>query len=99
MTNSSKRRVTEEDLGLEDHKKSRVEGGQDMVEQEPEESEDLRGIFKAEGVEIELDFNKIKKEGYKDDNGDEENDNYFYIGKTHSIVFLLLKKNVNWFTS
>ncbi|XP_056599678.1 myosin light chain kinase 3 [Triplophysa dalaica] len=77
VTTSSKRRVTDEDLGLEDHKKSRVEGGQNEVEQEPEEPEDLRGIFKAEGVDIEFDFNKIKKEGDKDDNEDEENDNFF----------------------
>lgn len=97
MTTSSKRRVTDEDLGLEDHKKSRVEGGQDEVEQEPEEPEDLRGIFKAEGVDIEFDFNKSKKEGDKDDNEDEEIDN-FYIGKTHNISFLLLIKYFNWFT-
>ncbi|KAI7810058.1 putative myosin light chain kinase 2, partial [Triplophysa rosa] len=81
VTTSSKRRVTDEDLGLEDHKKSRVEGGQDEVEHEPEEPEDVRGIFKAEGVDIELDFNKIKQEGDKDDNEDEENDN-FYIDCT-----------------
>ncbi|XP_073705373.1 uncharacterized protein mylk4a isoform X2 [Garra rufa] len=70
VTTSSKRRVTEEDLGLEDHKKSRVEEGEDKGEQEPQEPEDLRGIFKADGVEIELDFSKLKKESYEDENED-----------------------------
>ncbi|KTF88472.1 hypothetical protein cypCar_00035297 [Cyprinus carpio] len=40
VTTSSKRRVTEEDLGLEDHKKSRVEEGEDKSEGEPQEPED-----------------------------------------------------------
>ncbi|KAK2901450.1 hypothetical protein Q8A67_009565 [Cirrhinus molitorella] len=70
MTTSSKRRVTEEDLGLEDHKKSRVEEGEDESEQESQEPEDMRAIFKADGVEIELDFSKLKKESYEDENED-----------------------------
>lgn len=79
MTTSSKRRVTEEDLGLEDHKKSRVEEGEDKSEQEPQEPEDLRGVFKADGVEIELDFSKLKKERYEDEN--EEHTDHLFIGK------------------
>ncbi|XP_051984195.1 myosin light chain kinase 2, skeletal/cardiac muscle-like [Xyrauchen texanus] len=79
VTTSSKRRVTEEDLGLEDHKKSRVEEGQEEGKQEPEEPEDLRGVFKAEGVEIELDFSKIKDE-YEDE--DEYHSEHFFIDCT-----------------
>ncbi|XP_051553468.1 myosin light chain kinase 2, skeletal/cardiac muscle isoform X2 [Myxocyprinus asiaticus] len=79
VTTSSKRHVTEEDLGLEDHKKSRVEEGQEEGKQEPEEPEDLRGVFKAEGVEIELDFSKIK-EGYEDE--DEYHSEHFFIDCT-----------------
>lgn len=79
MTSSSKRRVTE-DLGLEEHKKSRVEKGQDEVEQVPEETKDLRGVFKAEGVEIELDFSKIKNGDCLDEN--EEKDTLYFVGKT-----------------
>ncbi|XP_067308305.1 myosin light chain kinase 2, skeletal/cardiac muscle isoform X2 [Pseudorasbora parva] len=74
---SSKRRVTEEDLGLEDHKKSRVEEGQNQGEQKPQEPDDLRGVFKAEGVEIELDFSKLKKESYEDEIEDEDDDHFF----------------------
>uniref|UniRef100_A0A673JRH5 Myosin light chain kinase family, member 4a n=1 Tax=Sinocyclocheilus rhinocerous TaxID=307959 RepID=A0A673JRH5_9TELE len=48
VTTSSKRHVTEEDLGLEDHKKSRVEEGENQSEQEPQEPEDLCGVFKAD---------------------------------------------------
>ncbi|XP_051557106.1 myosin light chain kinase 2, skeletal/cardiac muscle-like isoform X2 [Myxocyprinus asiaticus] len=80
VTTSSKRRVTEEDLGLEDHKKSRVEEGQEEAKQEPEEPEDLCGVFKAEGVEIELDFSKIKKDCYEDE--DEDNSEHFFIDCT-----------------
>ncbi|XP_051989193.1 myosin light chain kinase 3-like isoform X2 [Xyrauchen texanus] len=80
VTTSSKRRVTEEDLGLEDHKKSRVEEGQEDAEQQPEESEDLCGVFKAEGVEIELDLSQIKKDSYEDE--DEDNSEHFYIDCT-----------------
>ncbi|XP_050978813.1 myosin light chain kinase 3 isoform X2 [Labeo rohita] len=80
VTTSSKRRVTEEDLGLEDHKKSRVEEGEDKSEQEPQEPEDLRGVFKADGVEIELDFSKLKKERYEDEN--EEHTDHLFIDCT-----------------
>ncbi|XP_051732295.1 myosin light chain kinase 2, skeletal/cardiac muscle isoform X1 [Ctenopharyngodon idella] len=76
VTTISKRHVTEEDLGLEDHKKSRVEEGQDQGEQELQEPEDLRGVFKADGVEIKLDFSKLKKETYEDEDED-HNDNFF----------------------
>jgi len=79
VTTSSKRRVTEEDMGLEDHKKSRVHEGQGQSEQEPQkpqEPEDLHGVFKADGVEFKLDFSKLKKESYED-----EDDDHFFIGK------------------
>ncbi|TRY97560.1 hypothetical protein DNTS_002595 [Danionella cerebrum] len=76
MTISSKRRVTEEDLGLEDHKKSRVEEGQNKGQSEPQKSEDLRGVFKADGVEIELDFSKLKGESYEDE-GEDHHDHFF----------------------
>nr|XP_055057107.1 myosin light chain kinase 3 isoform X1 [Misgurnus anguillicaudatus] len=79
VTSSSKRHVTE-DLGLEEHKKSRVEKGQDEVEQVPEETKDLHGVFKAEGVEIELDFSKIKNGEYLDEN--EEKDKLFFVDCT-----------------
>lgn len=84
MTTSSKRRVTEEDIGLEDHKKSRVDEGQDQGEQEPQEPqepEDLHGVFKADGVEIKLDFSKLVKESYEDE---DEDDDHFFIGKVLS---------------
>ncbi|XP_058655413.1 myosin light chain kinase 3 isoform X3 [Onychostoma macrolepis] len=80
VTTSTKRRVTEEDLGLEDHKKSRVEEGEDKSEEEPQEPEDLRGVFKADGVEIELDFSKLKKESYEDE--DEDHSDHFFIDCT-----------------
>lgn len=79
MTTISKRHVTEEDLGLEDHKKCRVEEGQDQGEQELQEPKDLCGVFKADGVEIKLDFSKLKKETYKDE--DEDHNDNFFIGK------------------
>ncbi len=82
VTTSSKRRVTEEDLGLEDHKKSRVEEGEDKIEEDPQEPEDLRGVFKADGVEIELDFSKPKKESYEDEDEDEDHSDHFFIGKS-----------------
>ncbi|KAK7162445.1 hypothetical protein R3I93_006676 [Phoxinus phoxinus] len=77
VTTSSKRRVTEEDVGLEDHKKSRVDEVQYQGEQEPQEPEDLHGVFKADGVEIELDFSKLKKESYEDEDEDEDDDHFF----------------------
>ncbi|XP_016103098.1 myosin light chain kinase 2, skeletal/cardiac muscle-like [Sinocyclocheilus grahami] len=80
VTTSSKRHVTEEDLGLEDHKKSRVEEGENQSEQEPQEPEDLCGVFKADGVEIELDFSKLKKESYEDE--DEDHKDHFFIDCT-----------------
>lgn len=86
MTTISKRHVTEEDLGLEDHKKSRVEEGQDQGEQELQEPEDLRGVFKADGVEIKLDFSKLKKETYEDE--DEDHNDNFFIGKILSGSFV-----------
>uniref|UniRef100_A0A8C1XK82 Myosin light chain kinase family, member 4a n=2 Tax=Cyprinus carpio TaxID=7962 RepID=A0A8C1XK82_CYPCA len=76
VTTSSKRRVTEEDLGLEDHKKSRVEEGEDKSEGEPQEPEGLCGVFKADGVEFQLDFSKLKKESYEDEDED-YSDNFF----------------------
>ncbi|XP_039540014.1 myosin light chain kinase 2, skeletal/cardiac muscle-like isoform X2 [Pimephales promelas] len=80
VTTSSKRRVTEEDMSLEDHKKSRVHEGQGQSEQEPQkpqEPEDLHGVFKADGVEFKLDFSKLKKESYED-----EDDDHFFIDCT-----------------
>lgn len=86
VTTSSKRRVTEEDIGFEDHKKSRVDESQDQGEQEPKDPqepqepqkpEDLHGVFKADGVEIELDFSKLKKESDED-----EDDDHFFIDCT-----------------
>jgi hypothetical protein len=44
----SKRQVMEEDLGVEDHKKSRVEEGED----------EGWGIFKADGVDIRVERKK-----------------------------------------
>lgn len=79
MTTSSKRRVTEEDLGLEDHKKSRVEDGEEQ-EPEPPEPEDLRAVFKADGVEIQIDFSKLKKQSFEDED-DEDHGDHFFIGK------------------
>ncbi|KAK7158536.1 hypothetical protein R3I94_004996 [Phoxinus phoxinus] len=79
VTTSSKRRVTEEDVGLEDHKKSRVDEVQYQGEQEPQEPEDLHGVFKADGVEIELDFSKLKKESYEDE---DEDDDHFFVDCT-----------------
>ncbi|XP_042573631.1 myosin light chain kinase 2, skeletal/cardiac muscle-like isoform X1 [Cyprinus carpio] len=78
VTTSSKRRVTEEDLGLEDHKKSRVEEGEDKSEGEPQEPEGLCGVFKADGVEFQLDFSKLKKESYED----EDYSDHFFIDCT-----------------
>ncbi|XP_048018273.1 myosin light chain kinase 3 isoform X3 [Megalobrama amblycephala] len=76
VTTISKRHVTEEDLGLEDHKKCRVEEGQDQGEQELQEPKDLCGVFKADGVEIKLDFSKLKRETNEDEDED-HNDNFF----------------------
>ncbi|XP_066538253.1 myosin light chain kinase 2, skeletal/cardiac muscle [Hoplias malabaricus] len=64
MTTSSKRRVTEEELELEDHKKSRVEGGDDEEKIQTEVPEDLCGVFKVDGVDLHLDF--VKKEQEED---------------------------------
>ncbi|XP_026062854.1 myosin light chain kinase 3 isoform X1 [Carassius auratus] len=80
VTTSSKRHVTEEDLGLEDHKKSRVEEGKDKSEEKPQEPEDLCGVFKADGVEFHLDFSKLKKESYE--NEDEDHIDNFFIDCT-----------------
>ncbi|XP_059358544.1 myosin light chain kinase 2, skeletal/cardiac muscle isoform X1 [Carassius carassius] len=80
VTTSSKRHVTEEDLGLEDHKKSRVEEGEDKSEEKPQEPEDLCGVFKADGVEFQLDFSKLKKESYE--NKDEDHSDHFFIDCT-----------------
>ncbi|XP_010883578.1 myosin light chain kinase 2, skeletal/cardiac muscle isoform X3 [Esox lucius] len=54
---TSKRRVTEEDLKVEDHKKSRVEGGEEEVEgkeekEMPEDEDEKRGIIKVDRVDI-----------------------------------------------
>ncbi|XP_029498699.1 myosin light chain kinase 2, skeletal/cardiac muscle-like isoform X3 [Oncorhynchus nerka] len=66
---SSKRRVADEDLGVEDHKKSRVEGGagEEYVRQgerqeeeeegeRPEDEDEGWGIFKADGVDIRVEL-------------------------------------------
>ncbi|CAB1317385.1 unnamed protein product [Coregonus sp. 'balchen'] len=67
---SSKRRVMEEDLGVEDHKKSRVEGGEGEEEEEEREGERKEeeetertededeglGVFKADGVDIHVEL-------------------------------------------
>lgn len=79
MTTSSKRRVTEEDLELEDHKKSRVEEGDDDEEEQAEVAEDLRGVFKADGVELHLDFSKIKQQ--EDEIPDGSECEQFFIGE------------------
>uniref|UniRef100_A0A3B1IXP3 Myosin light chain kinase family member 4 n=1 Tax=Astyanax mexicanus TaxID=7994 RepID=A0A3B1IXP3_ASTMX len=76
-TTSSKRRVTEEDLELEDHKKSRVEEGEQEEESPVEVPEDLRGVFKADGVEIHLDFSKIKQQQQEDIPDDSECEQFF----------------------
>ncbi|XP_055739466.1 myosin light chain kinase 2, skeletal/cardiac muscle-like [Salvelinus fontinalis] len=63
---SSKRRVMEEDLGVEDHKKSRVEEGEEeeregerKEEEEAEGPEDEgRSVFKAYGVDIRVELKK-----------------------------------------
>ncbi|KAL2097258.1 hypothetical protein ACEWY4_006465 [Coilia grayii] len=60
VTTSTERRVTEEeDHEAEDHKKSRVEEGKEG-EEGAQEKKDLRGIFKADGVEFEVDFSRQK---------------------------------------
>lgn len=94
MTTTSKRRVTEEDLGLEDHKKSRVEEEEDQSKKEPQEPEDLRGVFKADGVEIKLDFSKLKKECYEAE--DEDHKDHFFIGKIPSGSFVKLIKVISY---
>ncbi|XP_073777989.1 uncharacterized protein mylk4a isoform X4 [Danio rerio] len=76
VTTSSKRRVTEEDLGLEDHKKSRVEDGEQQ-EPEPPEPEDLRAVFKADGVEIQIDFSKLKQQSFEDEDDEDHGDHFF----------------------
>ncbi|XP_056326338.1 myosin light chain kinase 2, skeletal/cardiac muscle isoform X2 [Danio aesculapii] len=76
VTTSSKRRVTEEDLGLEDHKKSRVEDGEEQ-EPEPPEPEDLRAVFKADGVEIQIDFSKLKKQSFEVEDDEDHGDHFF----------------------
>ncbi|XP_052466663.1 myosin light chain kinase 3-like [Carassius gibelio] len=77
LTTSSKRRVTKEDLGLDDHKKSRVEEGENQSDQEPHEPENLCGVFKADGVEIKLDFSKQKKEHYEHEDYKDYKDHFF----------------------
>ncbi|XP_062386380.1 myosin light chain kinase 2, skeletal/cardiac muscle isoform X2 [Sardina pilchardus] len=79
VNTSTKRRVTEEDQGAEDHKKSRVEDGQEG-EKAKQEEEDLRGFFKtADGVELELDFNKQKPKVADDkEEEDTEGEQYFF---------------------
>ncbi|XP_072544815.1 uncharacterized protein mylk4a [Salminus brasiliensis] len=81
-TTSSKRRVTEEDLELEDHKKSRVEEGEDKEENQAEVPEDLCGIFKADGVEIHLDFSKVKQQQQEEETPDESECEQFFIDCT-----------------
>lgn len=76
-TTSSKRRVTEEDLELEDHKKSRVEEGEQEEETPVEVPEEMRGVFKADGVEIHLDFSKIKQQQQEDIPDDSECEQFF----------------------
>ncbi|XP_036452046.1 LOW QUALITY PROTEIN: myosin light chain kinase 2, skeletal/cardiac muscle [Colossoma macropomum] len=80
MTTSSKRRVTEEDLELEDHKKSRVEEGDDEEENQAEVPEDVLAVFKADGVEIHIDFSKQKQQ--EDNIPDESECEQFFIDCT-----------------
>lgn len=83
VSTSTKRRVMEEDPKAEDHKKSRVEEGQD--EQKAEQGkEDQRGFFKADGVEFELNFCRQKPK-VADDTEDTEEEQYF-IGKLLSLT-------------
>ncbi|KAI4878129.1 hypothetical protein NFI96_011070, partial [Prochilodus magdalenae] len=77
VTTSSKRRVTEEDLELEDHKKSRVEEDNEEEENKAELPEDLHGVFKADGVELHIDFSKQKQE--EDEVPDESECEQFFI--------------------
>ncbi|XP_076149688.1 uncharacterized protein mylk4a isoform X1 [Alosa pseudoharengus] len=78
VNTSAKRRVTEEDQEAEDHKKSRVEEGQEG-EKAKQGDEDLRGFFKADGVEFELNFNKQKpKVAEANDEEDTEEEQYFF---------------------
>lgn len=75
VSTSTKRRVTEEDQEAEDHKKSRVEEGQDEQKAEQRE-EDQLGFFKADGVEFELNFSRQKPK-VTDDTEDTEEEQYF----------------------
>ncbi|XP_041954430.1 myosin light chain kinase 2, skeletal/cardiac muscle isoform X4 [Alosa sapidissima] len=85
VNTSAKRRVTEEDQEAEDHKKSRVEERQEgeKAGQEGEKAkqgeEELRGFFKADGVEFEVNFNKQKpKVAEANDEEDTEEEQYFF---------------------
>uniref|UniRef100_A0A673YYC3 Myosin light chain kinase family member 4 n=1 Tax=Salmo trutta TaxID=8032 RepID=A0A673YYC3_SALTR len=65
---SSKRWVMEEDLGVEDHKKSRVEEGEEEEREgerkeedeaeRPEDKDEGWGVFKADGVDIRVELKK-----------------------------------------
>eukprot|EP00063_Salmo_salar_P071683 XP_014046518.1 PREDICTED: myosin light chain kinase 2, skeletal/cardiac muscle-like isoform X1 [Salmo salar] len=64
----SKRQVMEEDLGVEDHKKSRVEEGEEEKKEgerkeedeaeRPEDEDEGWGVFKADGVDIRVELKK-----------------------------------------
>ncbi|XP_076828124.1 uncharacterized protein mylk4a isoform X2 [Brachyhypopomus gauderio] len=82
MTTSSKRRGTEGDLELEEHKKSRVEPGGDVAQDCSEGPGDLRGVFKADGIEIHLDFSKTKEQVEERDDQNETELKQFFIDCT-----------------
>ncbi|XP_067110032.1 myosin light chain kinase 2, skeletal/cardiac muscle isoform X2 [Osmerus mordax] len=81
---SSKRRGTEEDLGVEDHKKSRVERGEEEEEQREEDTEEEEeqraesegwGVFKADGVEIRVKLKEMLEKAQEEDTEGEDNVN------------------------
>lgn len=93
VNTSSKRRGTEEDLGVEDHKKSRVERGEEEEEQREEDKEEEEeeqraesegwGVFKADGVEIRVKLKEMLETEQEEDTEGEDDVNVerFFIGE------------------
>lgn len=79
---STKRRGPEEDQEAEDHKKSRVEEGKEGEQPAEQEEEDMRGYFKADGVEFEVNFKRQKPEA--NDKDDTEEEEQYFFGKPSS---------------
>lgn len=91
---SGKRRVTEEDLAVDDHKKSRVEQEEEEEEDKEEEGKEKDeeqdsesecwGIFKADGVDIRVELKEmLEREKRKEATWEEDvNAERFYIDKT-----------------